>query len=64
MKAKGSTAPWCMGIDSTGSPGWPATDWFETLMMKDYGPTVYNDWVTHKVKFVSPQVEHVAAQFA
>jgi alpha-glucoside transport system substrate-binding protein len=53
-----------MGIQSTGSTGWPATDWFETLMMKDYGPTVYNDWVTHKVKFVSPQVQHVASQFA
>ena len=65
MKAKGSaTAPWCMGIQSTGSTGWPATDWFETLMMKNYGPTVYNDWVTHKVKFVSPQVEAVGNQFA
>jgi len=65
MKAKGSTtAPWCMGIQSTGSTGWPATDWFETLMMKNYGPTVYNNWVTHKVPFVSPQVEAVGNQFA
>jgi alpha-glucoside transport system substrate-binding protein len=64
MKAKGSTAPWCIGINSTGSAGWPATDWFETLMMKDYGPTAYDQWVTHKIKFVSPQIEHVAAQFA
>jgi alpha-glucoside transport system substrate-binding protein len=64
MKAKGGTDPWCMGVGSTGSNGWPATDWFETLMMKDYGPTVYNDWVTHKVKFVSPQVENVGSQFA
>jgi alpha-glucoside transport system substrate-binding protein len=65
MKAKGSgTSPWCMGINSTGSQGWPATDWFETLMMKDYGPTAYNEWVTHKIKFVSPQIEHVGAQFA
>jgi alpha-glucoside transport system substrate-binding protein len=66
MKAKGSaTAPWCAGIYSAGgSAGWPATDWFETLMMRDYGPTAYNEWVTHKIKFVSPQLEHVAAQFA
>jgi alpha-glucoside transport system substrate-binding protein len=63
MKAKGGTAPFCMGVASTGSNGWPATDWFETLMMKDYGPTVYNDWVKHTVKFVSPQVENVASQF-
>ena len=65
MKAKGSaTAPFCMGVASTGSNGWPATDWFETLMMKDYGPTVYNGWVAHSVKFVSPQVENVASQFS
>ena len=64
MKAKGGTAPLCLGVNSTGSAGWPATDWFEALMMKDYGPTVYNEWVTHKVKFVSPQVENVASQFA
>jgi alpha-glucoside transport system substrate-binding protein len=64
MKAKGGTAPWCMGVNSTGSAGWPATDWFEILMMKDYGPTVYNEWVTHKVKFASPQVENVANQFS
>jgi alpha-glucoside transport system substrate-binding protein len=64
MKAKGSTAPWCMGVNSTGSAGWPATDWFETLMMRDYGPTVYNQWVTHQVKFASPQVENVASQFS
>ncbi len=65
MKAKGSTAPWCMGVASPGgSPGWPATDWFETLMMKDYGPAAYNQWVTHKIKFVSPQVNSVASQFA
>jgi alpha-glucoside transport system substrate-binding protein len=63
MKAKGGTTPFCMGVGSSGSNGWPATDWFETLMMKDYGPTVYNDWVTHKVKFASPQVENVASQF-
>jgi alpha-glucoside transport system substrate-binding protein len=65
MKSKGSTTPWCMGIASPGgSPGWPATDWFETLFMKYYGPTQYNDWVAGKVKFESPQVKHVAAEFS
>ena len=65
MKAKGSaTAPFCMGVASSGSNGWPATDWFETLIMKDYGPTVYNGWVAHTVKFVSPQVENAGNQFS
>ena len=28
--------PWCMGIESDTATGWPATDWFEELVMK-YG---------------------------
>jgi alpha-glucoside transport system substrate-binding protein len=65
MKAKGSaTAPWCMGIGSGTATGWPATDWFETLFMKYYGKDAYNQWVTHKIMFSSPQVNHVASEFA
>lgn len=65
MKAKGSaTAPWCMGIGNQAATGWPATDWFETLFMKYYGPTAYNQWIQHKILFNSPQVNHVAAEFA
>jgi len=64
MKAKGGPAPFCMGVASGSASGWPATDWFSTLMMKDYGPTVYNDWVDHSVKFSSPQLENVASQFS
>jgi alpha-glucoside transport system substrate-binding protein len=65
MKAKGGgTAPWCMGIGSGTATGWPATDWFETLFMKYYGADAYNQWISHQVKFDSPQVNHVAAEFA
>ena len=31
-----ATRPWCMGIESGAATGWPATDWFEDLMLK-YG---------------------------
>ena len=33
IKADGNT-PWCMGIESDTATGWPATDWFETLIMQ------------------------------
>ena len=62
MKSDGNT-PWCMGIESGTATGWPATDWFETLMMKYFGPDVYNQWVQHKVLFDSSQVKQVAAEF-
>jgi alpha-glucoside transport system substrate-binding protein len=53
MKANGDT-PWCFGIGSDTSTGWPATDWMETLIMKQAGADAYNKWVTHAVPFNDP----------
>src|SRR4051794_9120344 len=41
IKADGNT-PWCMGIESDTATGWPATDWFETLVAKYGGADGYN----------------------
>jgi alpha-glucoside transport system substrate-binding protein len=62
IKASG-TAPWCFGIGSAAATGWPATDWLETLLLKQSGTSVYNDWVAGKVKFSSPQVTAAANEF-
>ena len=50
------TTPWCGGIGSGTATGWPATDWLEEIVLRNSGPTVYDDWVSHKVKFNSPQI--------
>jgi alpha-glucoside transport system substrate-binding protein len=64
IKADGTaTAPWCAGIGSQAATGWPATDWFEDLIMRYGGPQQYNDWVTHKIKFDSPLVRQAAAEY-
>jgi alpha-glucoside transport system substrate-binding protein len=63
IKSDGGT-PWCMGIqDSGGATGWPATDWFEDLVMRYGGADEYNGWVDHTVKFDSPLVRQAAAEF-
>jgi alpha-glucoside transport system substrate-binding protein len=62
IKSQGKT-PWCMGIGSDAATGWPATDWFEDLIMRYGGAQGYNDWVTHKTKFDSPVVRQAAAEF-
>lgn len=62
IKSDGNT-PWCMGIESDTATGWPATDWFETLIMKQNGADVYNNWVQHKVLFDSPEVKQAADEF-
>jgi len=60
---KKATTPWCMGIESGGGTGWPATDWFEDLVMRYGGADQYNQWVKHQIKFDSPLVRQAAAEF-
>jgi alpha-glucoside transport system substrate-binding protein len=62
IKSDGNT-PWCMGIESDTATGWPATDWFETLVAKYNGADVYKQWVTNEVKFDSPEVRQAAEEF-
>jgi alpha-glucoside transport system substrate-binding protein len=62
IKADGGT-PWCLGIGGNSDTGWPATDWFEDLIMRYGGVQGYNDWVSHKTKFDSPLVRQAAAEF-
>ncbi len=62
IKADGGT-PWCMGIESDTATGWPATDWFEDLVMRYGGADGYNQWVTNELKFDSDVVREAAAEF-
>ncbi|MTD16016.1 extracellular solute-binding protein [Nakamurella sp. YIM 132087] len=43
--------PWCAGIESGNATGWTATDWLEEVVMRQAGPDVYDQWVSHEVKF-------------
>jgi alpha-glucoside transport system substrate-binding protein len=60
---KTATAPWCMGIESSAATGWPATDWFEDLVMRYGGTDGYNKWVKHQIPFQSDLVKQAAAEF-
>jgi alpha-glucoside transport system substrate-binding protein len=48
--------PWCGGIGSGTATGWPATDWLEEIVMRQSGPDVYDKWISHDVKFNSPEI--------
>jgi alpha-glucoside transport system substrate-binding protein len=56
MAASGGK-PWCGGIGSGTASGWPATDWLEEVVLGTFGGQVYDDWITHKVKFSDPQIQ-------
>ncbi len=53
----GTAKPWCGGIGSGTASGWPATDWLEETVIGTYGGQVYDDWISHKVKFGDPQIQ-------
>jgi alpha-glucoside transport system substrate-binding protein len=57
------TPPWCFAIGSDAATGWPATDWFEDLILQQQGIDTYNKWVKHDIKFDSPEVKEAAAEF-
>ncbi|MDP1719899.1 MAG: extracellular solute-binding protein [Candidatus Nanopelagicaceae bacterium] len=46
----------CGGIGSGGATGWPATDWLEEVVVRQFGGKVYADWISHKVKFSDPKI--------
>jgi alpha-glucoside transport system substrate-binding protein len=54
---KTGAAPWCAGFNSGSASGWPGADWLADLVLRDAGPTVYDNWVSGKVKFTDPQIQ-------
>lgn len=55
--------PWCVGFESGGATGWPATDWMEDIMLRTAGPDVYDQWVAHEIPFNDPAVVAAAETF-
>jgi alpha-glucoside transport system substrate-binding protein len=53
--ADGGT-PWCVGLQSEGSTGWPATDWIEDIMLRTAGLETYSQWYKHEIPFNDPAV--------
>lgn len=62
IKADGIT-PWCIGIESGGATGWPATDWLEEIVLRTAGPDVYDQWVAHEIPFDDPVIVNAARTF-
>ncbi len=52
----GKGKPWCGGIASGTATGWPATDWLEQLVIRESGPEAYDKWISHEIKFNSPEI--------
>lgn len=56
-------SPWCLGLESGNSSGWPATDWIEEIVLRTAGPDFYQKWVDHEVPFNAPEVQKAFEYF-
>jgi alpha-glucoside transport system substrate-binding protein len=57
IASAGKMKPWCGGIGSGTATGWPATDWLEEIVLGKYGGDVYDQWISHKIKFSDSQIQ-------
>ncbi|MBE9079905.1 carbohydrate ABC transporter substrate-binding protein [Romeria aff. gracilis LEGE 07310] len=60
--ADGGT-PWCIGLESGESTGWPGTDWVEDIMLRTAGPEGYDQWVNHEIPFDAEPVQNAFERF-
>ncbi len=51
MAGDGGPKPLCVGIESGQATGWTYTDWVEDMVLRQHGPDVYDDWVSHDIPF-------------
>jgi alpha-glucoside transport system substrate-binding protein len=55
ITATGKT-PWCVGLASSSTSGWPGTDWIEDIVLARSGVGVYDRWVKGELPWISPEI--------
>jgi alpha-glucoside transport system substrate-binding protein len=55
---KDGDTPWCIGIESGGATGWPATDWIEDIMLRTTSLENYDKWTRGELPFTDPAVKN------
>jgi alpha-glucoside transport system substrate-binding protein len=63
MAATSSTKPWCVGLESGASSGWPGTDWIEDFLLRQSGPGAYDRWIAGDLAWTSPEVRGAFVSF-
>lgn len=55
--AKSGHFPWAMGVESATASGWPATDWVAEIYLRQFGPELYDQWVTHQIPWTHSSIK-------
>ncbi|UGQ13718.1 ABC transporter substrate-binding protein [Yinghuangia sp. ASG 101] len=54
--ASAGITPWCIGLASSSTSGWPGTDWIEDIVLSRYGPAVYDQWTNGELAWNDPRI--------
>lgn len=49
-------APFCLGVGSLSTTGWPGTDWIEDILLHQAGPGTYQRWTAGGLPWTSAEV--------
>lgn len=63
IAADGRT-PWCFFFGSDNATGWPGTDFLESLLIRQSGVEVYDDWAYHRIPFDALPIREAGAKMA
>ena len=56
LRAGSNSAPWCEGFQSNASSGALGASLVDDMMLRQDGPATYDKWISHDIKFNSPDV--------
>jgi alpha-glucoside transport system substrate-binding protein len=63
LTGQAGVPPWCIGLASGASSGWPGTDWIEDFVLRQSGPQVYDDWVAGRIPWSSAEIRRAFRSF-
>ena len=55
--------PWSVAVESAEASGWPATDWIGEILLHEFGPDVYDQWVNHKIPWTDSRIKSAWEKF-
>ncbi|HEX8005810.1 MAG TPA: extracellular solute-binding protein, partial [Trebonia sp.] len=63
QSAAGGRTPWCIGLESGPTSGWPGAIWIQQFMLQQAGPDAYNQWWQGRLAWTSAQVRAAFTAF-
>lgn len=57
------TTPWCIGLESGPSSGWPGAVWIEEFVLQQSGPEVFTKWWKGELPWTAPEIRRAFERF-